>query len=483
MKAAAGQRDRGRRGAAREIGRRLCRTWRVFRASLSEALPIHFRPAGHPAVIESLRAAIWELLDAGAGEAVSRSRAADLARNYLAAGARRRRLFLRILARDFGASADAVTRERATAADAKCGAKRREIAGQQRAPEDLRLVVLRRLGESPPGLKLLTNLRADLLAEARKDPAMRALAENLHRLLQTCFEVGLLQVQRVTWHSPTPILEKLIRHEAVHEIHGWRDLKNRLDAERRCFALFHPRMPDEPLAFVEVALCNGIAGNIQTLLDKATPAGDPTSAETAVFYSIFNCHKGLSGISFGHFLIKSALGLLAAELPGLKSFVTLSPIPGFANWLKALVQRESVPTLTPAEDGQQTAPAQSINGAKLAELLATLRWYEDEKVAAVLRGPLTHLCAYYLLQVRRTDGRRAADAVAHFHLRNGARVESLNWLADLSAKGLQQSHGLMVNYLYDRSQLERNAKQYVTDGTIAASPELRALAIGFERPR
>jgi malonyl-CoA decarboxylase len=306
-------------------------------------------------------------------------------------------------------------------------------------------------------------LRGDLMDEARTDASMRAVEQELHRLLATYFNVDLLEARRVTWRSPAAVLKKLIEHEAVHEIHGWKDLKNRLDADRRCFALFHPRMPDEPLVFVEIALCHGTAGNIRGLLDEDAPLGDPQSADTAVFYSISNCHRGLAGTSLGHFLITRAIGELAAELPALTTFVTLSPIPGFANWLRAALDKDATPGLTP------------IERARL-EAIQFPRWFADPSIAATLRDPLMRLCAHYLLRVRRRDGKRAADAVAHFHLRNGARLERLNWLADLSEKGLRQSFGLMVNYRYEPSELADRGEAYVRRGAIPAAPEVEALA-------
>ncbi len=347
-------------------------------------------------------------------------------------------LFLRVLARDFGPSADA-----------------------HHAIDPPRLIVLRRIAELPEGLRFVMSLRGDLMDAARADGSMKAVEHELHRLLAAYFNVDLLEARRVTWNSPAAVLKKLIEHEAVHEIRGWSDLKNRLDADRRCFALFHPRMPDEPLVFVEIALCAGIAGNIHALLDEAAPLGDPRLADTAVFYSISNCHKGLAGTSLGHFLIGRAIDELAAELPALRRFVTLSPIPGFANWLRAALARDAIPMLSPDER------------ARLAALREP-RWFADDAIAGQLRDPLMRLCAYYLLRVRRRDGRRAADAVAHFHLRNGARIERLNWLADRSEKGLRESYGLMVNYRYEPSELARNCEAYSRDGVLVASREMEA---------
>ncbi len=455
MNASARSDRRGRR-AARRVGG-LCKTWRALQTSLSRAIPARLHP--RRSLIERVRRDIRGLLNSDL-EPSSRSRAFEIARNYLSAGPRRRMLFLRVLARDFGATAD--TRPPSPGGG---GAVRGHQTTTQmlQSIEPPRLNVLRRLAELPEGLRLLMGLRGDLMDEARADASMRAVEQELHRLLAAYFNVDLLEARRVTWSSPEAVLRKLIEHEAVHEIHGWKDLRNRLDADRRCFALFHPRMPDEPLVFVEVALCHGMAGNIRGLLDEDAPLGDPRSADTAVFYSISNCHRGLAGTSLGHFLITRAIGELAAELPALKTFVTLSPIPGFANWLRAALDKDATPGLTPVERAR-------------LEALQLPRWSADASIAQTLRDPLMRLCAHYLLRVRRRDGRRAADAVAHFHLRNGARIERLNWLADRSEKGLRQAYGLMVNYRYEPSEPAERCEAYIGRGVIAAARELEALA-------
>jgi malonyl-CoA decarboxylase len=279
-------------------------------------------------------------------------------------------------------------------------------------------------------------------------------------------------LKRISWDSPAALLEKLIAYEAVHEIQSWNDLKNRLEADRRCFAFFHPRMPDEPLIFVEVALVAGMAGNIHALLDESAPLGDPNAADTAIFYSISNCQRGLNGISFGDFLIKRVVDALAAELPRLKVFATLSPVPGFRAWLSKEGPRLE---LQPAE--AKALSTVVVNGAAapdLVELLDRPGWQTDPALTAALREPLVRLCAQYLLQEKGRSG-RAADPVAHFHLTNGARVQRLNWLGDLSEKGLQQSAGIMVNYLYRLDHIETNHEAYRGEGKVAASSTVRHL--------
>jgi malonyl-CoA decarboxylase len=297
----------------------------------------------------------------------------------------------------------------------------------------------------------------------------------LKRLLANWFDIGFLELKRITWESPAALLEKLMVYEAVHEIRGWTDLKNRLDADRRCFAFFHPRMPDEPLIFVEVALVSGMTSDVHALLDEAAPIGDPHTADTAIFYSISNCQRGLAGISFGDFLIKRVADALAIELPRIKIFATLSPVPGFRPWLEQQVRSTSEDLLLPAERTAIEALGDAALEGNLLALLDLEGWHDDQRLAGALREPLIRLCARYLLRERSSSG-RALDAVAHFHLSNGARVERLNWLADVSAKGLQQSAGIMVNYLYRLGDIEANHEAYRGEGRVAASSPLRNLA-------
>jgi malonyl-CoA decarboxylase len=308
------------------------------------------------------------------------------------------------------------------------------------------------------------------------DPALRGLADDLRDLLANWFDIGFLELQRITWDSPASLLEKLMAYEAVHEIRGWTDLKNRLDADRRCFAFFHPRMPDEPLIFVEVALVSGIAGDIHALLDETAPIGDPHAADSAIFYSISNCQNGLVGISFGDFLIKRVVDALTSELSRLKSFATLSPLPGFRAWLAAEAERADLLLPAEAKAVQSLGNAAGIEDADetFLQLLDRPDWHKDPRTAAVLREPLLRLGARYLLQARAPSG-RARDPVAHFHLSNGARVERLNWLGDVSEKGLAQSAGMMVNYLYRLGDIEANHQAYRDEGRVVASSTVRGL--------
>jgi malonyl-CoA decarboxylase len=339
------------------------------------------------------------------------------------------------------------------------------------ALEPPRITLLRKFNALPEGVKFLVDQRAELIELGHGDTLLAGLEEDLKRLLANWFDIGFLELKRITWESPAALLEKLMAYEAVHEIRGWTDLKNRLEADRRCFAFFHPRMPDEPLIFVEVALVSGMTGDIQALLDEAAPIGDPHSADTAIFYSISNCQRGLAGISFGDFLIKRVADALATELPGLKVFATLSPVPGFRDWLEQQSRSGSSDLLLPAE---RTAIEAFGEGVPERDLPALLDRHADPRIADILRDPLIRLCARYLLRERTPSG-RALDPVAHFHLSNGARVERLNWLGDTSAKGLQQSAGIMVNYLYRLADIEANHEAYRGEGRVVASSSIRNL--------
>jgi malonyl-CoA decarboxylase len=383
-----------------------------------------------------------------------------------------------LLASEFDTDHDAVDRCCAGLAAVDTTAER--IAAERALRAALlppRVTLLRQFNALPEGVKFLVDRRAELIAIANGDLVLRGLADDLRDLLANWFDIGFLELQRITWDAPASLLEKLMAYEAVHEIRGWTDLKNRLEADRRCFAFFHPRMPDEPLIFVEVALVSGIAGNIETLLDETAPMGNPQTADTAIFYSISNCQRGLVGISFGDFLIKRVVDALAAELPRLKTFATLSPLPAFRAWLAA--EAEQGPLLLPSEAKTVEVVSAGMDAAgaddALLRLLDRPEWVDDLRIAAALREPLLRLAARYLLHARAPSG-RALDPVAHFHLSNGARVEQLDWLGDRSPKGLQQSAGIMVNYLYRLGNIEANHEAYRDEGRVAASSTVRGLA-------
>jgi malonyl-CoA decarboxylase len=323
------------------------------------------------------------------------------------------------------------------------------------ATEPRRQELFRRINISPRGTETIVDMRHDLLVLLGEHPYLEPIDADLVHLLASWFNRGFLELRRIDWRTPALILEKLIAHEAVHEIHGWPDLRRRLESDRRCFAFFHPALPEEPLIFVEVALTHGIATAIQPLIDIQIEPVNTMNADTAVFYSINNCLDGLRNIPFGAFLIKQVVQGLEAEGFRLKNFVTLSPIPRFREWLA-----RQQPSL--ALDGLQSLSGQAVPKT-LAELAAS-----DPRREALLRA-----CALYL--TTRCQNGRAADPVAGFHLCNDASVERINWMGDVSEKGLKQSYGLMVNYAYRPLRIERNHEQYVKKGRVAVSNEVRKL--------
>jgi malonyl-CoA decarboxylase len=411
-----------------------------------------------------------------AGGVTARARAAELGRTYLSLDSRGRERFFKLLAQEFDVNHDEIKRRCEALIKASEPVERSTGERALRdALEPPRITLLRQFNVLPEGVKFLVDRRAELIDLGRRDPLLAGLEDDLKRLLANWFDIGFLELKRITWESPAALLEKLMVYEAVHEIRGWTDLKNRLDADRRCFAFFHPRMPDEPLIFVEVALVSGMAGDIHALLDETAPIGDPQAADAAIFYSISNCQRGLAGISFGDFLIKRVVDALAIELPRIKTFATLSPVSGFRMWLEREAHAKPGGLLLPAERAAMESLGEEAPEGDLMALLDQEDWYNDQRIAQVLREPLIRLCARYLIRERAPSG-RALDPVAHFHLSNGARVERVNWLGDISPKGLQQSAGIMVNYLYRLGEIEVNHEAYRGEGRVAASSALRNLA-------
>lgn len=424
---------------------------------------------------QRLRHKINACLEARGGDVSARARAAELGETYLALNSEGRRRFLAILAREYStdeSAVDAAIAERAAAT--RPVSRRIANAKLVRALVSPRIQLLSQFNGLDQGVKFLVDLRAELMRSAETRPYLRPLDRELRQLLESWFDVGFLNLERITWETPASLLEKLIAYEAVHRIRSWEDLKNRLEADRRCYAFFHPNMPGEPLIFVEVALVSGISDNVQQLLDESAPSENPEKADSAIFYSISNCQQGLAGISFGNFLIKQVADHIARRLPNIKNFVTLSPVPGFRRWLDAQLSSSDSELLIAAEarDFEALGDAPSGNGG-LANLLADHAWLADEATSSLLRPVLMRLCATYLLTARHDS--RAADRVAHFHLSNGARIERINWLADTSQRGLAQSFGIMVNYSYRLDQVERNHEAYTGDGTVTAASTVRKL--------
>ncbi len=406
------------------------------------------------------------------GEVSARLQAAALGQTYLGLDRTGRLEFLELMA-GFGPDQrvlEAAARGFLDARDADSRLEHeRAIREAVRAP---RVKILTQFTGLPDGVKFLVDMRGDLLEAANGRRSLDILERELSSMLALWFDVGFLELQRISWDSPASLLERLIAYEAVHEIRSWDDLRNRLDSDRRCYAFFHPRMPREPLIFVEVALSKGLADSIQKLLDESQPAADLRKADTAIFYSISSTQRGLRGISFGNFLIKRVVDELKRDFPALRNFATLSPVPGFVRWLESDAAANSA--IAPSQQTKLKRLGIAADSAR--ELWAALQgrdWRADAKLAEALQEPLCSACAYYLAEAR--QGLRPLDSVARFHLDNGSRIERLNWLADTSPKGLRQSAGIMVNYLYDPAEIETNHEAYRLHGKVAVSTEIRRL--------
>ncbi|SIS93930.1 malonyl-CoA decarboxylase [Neptunomonas antarctica] len=327
------------------------------------------------------------------------------------------------------------------------------------AVESPRQMLFRRINMAPNGTETLVELRCDLLRFIKNNPELKTIDYDLSHLLKSWFNRGFLTLEEIRWDSPAVILEKLIKYEAVHYMSGWEDLKKRLGKNRRCYAFFHPSLPGEPLIFVEVALVKGLADSIPPLIDPTLDASiSENKTDTAIFYSISNCQAGLAGISFGNFLIKQVVMELKRELPHLTQFSTLSPIPGFLKWLS----REQ-------ENGDSEFIKETDRD--VLSLLGNEHWYQDQEISEAVKPVLMGLCKKYLFHAKR--GKLPCDPVARFHLGNGARIERLNWMGDKSANGLDQSAGMLVNYFYEISEVEKNHEAFINDGVIATSKDFK----------
>ncbi len=365
--------------------------------------------------------------------------------------------FQRFLATDFAPDATAL---RAAAEAYLTHPSADAAASLAQAADPPRQELLRRMNMAPGGTGALVAMRKEIAGRLRDEPALRLLDSDLKHLFSSWFNRGFLELRRIDWQSPAAVLEKLIAYEAVHEINGWDDLRRRLAPDRRCFAFFHPALPDDPLIFVEVALVQGLAGAVQPLLvqdgDDDAARERVSRADTAIFYSISNCQDGLRGISFGNFLIKQVVEELKSELPHLTRFSTLSPVPGFRRWLAKRAAATNDPAI-----------------AALARTETGAGWIHTAKTDASLKRMILRVCATYL--TRHASAEDRADPVARFHLGNGARLERINWLGNTAPRGIQESFGIMVNYLYDVETIESNHEAFVNDGTVMRSTEVDAL--------
>jgi malonyl-CoA decarboxylase len=391
------------------------------------------------------------------GEASSAAAARAALASYLALDDGARERFFDALAREFSPAPAQVLE---AARDYSEDPSPPNLLRLQEVVEPVRQELFRRLNMAPGGTAALVKMRQHALRGLPQHPRWRVIDDDLRHLLRSWFNRGFLTLERIDWRTSAIVLEKLIEYEAVHQIQGWDDLRRRLAADRRCFAFFHPQLAYEPLIFIEVALTRGIGAKVQPLLDIRSEVVSPERANCAVFYSVTNCQEGLRGISFGNFLIKQVATEVRAELANIRRFATLSPIPRLRGWL--LGQRERL-----------TGGAQGEAWRALFERLDAPDWHRGD-AAAGAESLLMPAAAYYLTQLR--DGDEPYDAVARFHLGNGAVLERLNWMGDTSPHGMERSFGIMANYVYRLNEVERNHELFVNEQRVLAAPSIAQLA-------
>lgn len=411
-------------------------------------------------LLEQVRQTARRLISAQ-GEANAQSIAAKLVDQYEKLDARQRQLFFDFLAAEFNPD-PAQVKAIADAYAADPSAANLIMLG--RVAEPRRQELLRRINRAPGGTQAIIQMRKALLPLLKEHAAWAAIDADMHHLLSSWFNPGFLELHEITWNSPAQLLEKIIQHESVHAIDGWDDLRRRLQPDRRCFAFFHRQLPGEPLIFVEVALVPAISRDVGVLINKSAPVGEARTFKTAIFYSISNCQPGLKGVSLGNFLIKRVAQKLAEDIPSLKTYSTLSPIPGFTRWLgQGAPLADGVVEGAKARKLQQARLALDVPGKAWAERVKD-GWHASRSTEAEQEA-LTRLCAAYLVHHTSASG---GDPVAAFHLSNGATLHQINWAADLSKKGLQQSAGLMVNYLYELDKVEEQHEAFL-QGVVARS--------------
>ena len=442
--------------------------------SLTERLGVTLRRHGEALAPRTLRRVLAELqavVDPSLSEVEAGRHARAVMDGYAAQDAAARHDIWLLLSERFAPDAEVLRSARARH-EAATGTPDEGPAEAQlrRALASPRARLLQRITIDPDGMRFLVDLRAELLPHVRKDRRLVPLDAELEQLFSTWFDVAFLELRRISWDSPASLIEKLIRYEAVHDIRSWTDVKNRLDSDRRCYGFFHPRLPDVPLIFVEVALVEHISAGIEPLLDEAAAPLAARRATTAIFYSISNTQDGLRGVSFGDSLIKRVVETLEAEFPRLKTFATLSPMPGFRAWLG----RNAGELLGRLEARRAVALGHALGSLPPTpeRLLAAADTALSLDAKSPVRQVLMQCAAEYL--GRATHDGKPVDPVARFHLGNGARVERLNWAGDPSPKGIKQSFGLMVNYLYDPKRLDRH-RALLAQGQVAVSGEVDRL--------
>jgi malonyl-CoA decarboxylase len=404
-------------------------------------------------------AQLCEELLSGRGEASGVALAREILSRYAELKTGPRITFFEVLARRFGPD-----RARLSAAVAAWQASPSDITAAEvhRASEPRRLELFRRLNLAPGGTAALVRMREQLIDAMDHRDDLAVIDDDFLHLFSSWFNRGFLVLRSIDWSTPASLLEKIIRYEAVHAIRDWNDLRARIDSpDRRCYAFFHPALIDDPLIFVEVALTRRIPTAIDPILSAKRERVEPERVTTAVFYSISNCQRGLAGVSFGHFLIKQVVEEVCRQIPRLATFVTLSPAPNFAEWLK----RERAAEASIALSEEDRAALKALDRAD---------WWRDPATAEAVREPLLRAAAWYYLRARTPRG-TPRDSVARFHLGNGARLERLDFLADTSERALRQSHGLMVNYLYDLEHIERNHEAYAQQHAIVAASAITRL--------
>ncbi len=395
----------------------------------------------------------------GRGEASGVALASEILETFEDSTEAERIVYLEALADQFGPDVDRLEKAARAFLKSQSPSSVRELT---EAAEPRRQELIRRLNLAPGGTAALVRMREEVLKHLAARPQLADLDIDFEHLFSSWFNRGFLVLRRIDWTTPANILAKIIKYEAVHTIKSWEDLRARLEPpDRRCYAFFHPQLLDEPLIFVEVALTKEIPGAIAPLLEIEREFVDPRQATTAVFYSISNCQKGLRGVSFGNFLIKQVVEELKRDLLELKTFVTLSPVPGFAPWLKSEMALQAKSSF---DDAERKA---------LAEVVAP-GWAGFGEKPGKAREALQAAAAAYFLAAKTSSG-KPVDAVARFHLGNGARLERINVDGDLSAKGVAQAAGLMVNYLYDLAQIETNHEAFANGGQIVASSAVKKL--------
>ena len=418
------------------------------------------RRGGPSARSESLVELCEDLLS-GRGEASGVALAREILTQYATLTTGPRIAFFEALAQRFGTEPERM--ERAIAAW-KAKPSDATAAEVHAASEPRRQGLFRRLNLAPGGTVALVRMREQLMDTLdRRQQDFAAVDADFTHLFSSWFNRGFLVLRRIDWSTPAIVLEKIIRYEAVHEIRGWDDLRRRIDPpDRRCYAFFHPALVDDPLIFVEVAIERDIPGAIAPILASSRQQFvEPDKARIAVFYSISNCQRGLSGVSFGNFLIKQVVEEICRELPKLTTFVTLSPVAGFAGWLAGELKAEN-------------SQAISASDRVVLELMERPHWWTDPEIFGKLEDPLMRAAAWYFLRARNQRG-TPIDPVARFHLGNGARLERINWLADTSDRAITQAEGLMVNYLYDLDDIEKNHEAYAEGRTVVASSAVQRL--------